>query len=135
MAKINFNLEELIEILISNEILPKNIIRVKVKDDKVHFYIKTQSFILPFIPASLKFLGFENNDVTFELTLVSGQVNKIISRLDQIFDLKIPEYMKLDYPKIVVDMSKLLQEKNIKGLRVEEVTFDNGEFSVVTANI
>ena len=134
MAKITFGLEEIVEILISNELLPKNIIRVKVKDDRVHFYIKTESFILPFIPASLRFLSFNNNNVTFEMTLVSGQVSKAIGRLDQLFDLKIPAYMKLEYPNIVINMDMLLQERNVRGLQVKDVFFKDGEFSIVTAN-
>jgi len=135
MAKITFSIEELVRILISNKLLPKNIVRVKVKGDSVHFYIKTQSFILPFIPASLRFLSFDNNNVTFELTLVSGQVNKILGRLDQLSDFKIPAYMKFEYPNIVVDMDKLLQGKNIRGLQLKSVLFENGEFVVVTDNI
>ena len=135
MAKIIFSIEELIKILISNELLPKNIVRVKVKGDSVHFYIKTQSFILPFIPASLRFLSFDNNNVTFELTVVSGQVNKAIGRFDQLLNFKIPEYMKLEYPNIVVDIDKLLQEKNIRGLRLKSVVFENGEFVVETDSV
>jgi hypothetical protein len=135
MAKIFFSIDELTKILISNELLPKNIIRVKVKGDSVHFYIKTQSFILPFLPASLRFLNFENNNVTFELTVVSSQVNKAISRLDQLFDLKIPAYMKLEYPNIIVDIEKLLQEKNIRGLRLKSVVFENDKFVVETDSV
>ena len=135
MAKIIFSIEEMVRIVISNELLPKNIVRVKVKGDRVHFYIKTQSFILPFIPASLRFLSFNNNNVTFELTVVSGQVNKAIGRFDQLLNFKIPEYMKLEYPNIVVDIDKLLQEKNIRGLRLKSVVFENGEFVVETDSV
>ena len=135
MAKIIFSIEEMVRIVISNELLPKNIVRVKVKGDRVHFYIKTQSFILPFIPASLRFLSFDNNNVTFELTVVSGQVNKAIGRFDQLLNFKIPEYMKLEYPNIVVDIDKLLQEKNIRGLRLKSVVFENGEFVVETDSV
>lgn len=134
MAKLIFTIEELIKILISNELLPKNIVRVKVRGDSVHFYIKTQSFILPFIPASLRFLSFDNNNVTFALTIVSGQVNKAIGRFDQLLDFEMPVYIKLEYPNIVVDIDKLLQEKNIRGLRLKSVFFENDEFVVVTDN-
>lgn len=135
MAKIIFSIEEMVRIVISNELLPKNIVRVKVKGDRVHFYIKTQSFILPFIPASLRFLSFNNNNVTFELTVVSDQVNKAIGRFDQLLNFKIPECMKLEYPNIVVDIDKLLQEKNIRGLRLKSVVFENGEFVVETDSV
>ena len=132
MATITFGLEELIEILISNALLPKNIMRIKVKTDSIHFVIKTQSFILPLIPASLRFLDFNDNNVTFELTLVSGQVSKAIGRLDQLFDLSIPAYMKFEYPNVIVDMDKLLEEKKIKGVRLKDVFFKDSEFVVVT---
>jgi hypothetical protein len=135
MAKIIFSIEELIKILISNDLLPKNIIRVKVKDESVHFYIKTQSFILPFIPASLRFLSLDNNNVTFELTVVSDKVNKAIGRFDQFLDFEMPAYMRLEYPNIVVDIDKLLQEKNIRGLQLKNVFFENDEFVVETDSV
>jgi hypothetical protein len=135
MAKIIFSIEELIKILISNGLLPKNIIRVKVKGDNVHFYIKTQSFILPFVPASLRFLSFNNNNVTFELTVVSDKVSKTIGRFDQLLDFEMPAYMKLEYPNIIVDIDKLLQEKNIRGLQLKSVFFENDEFVVETESV
>ncbi len=135
MAKIIFSIKELIKILISNGLLPKNIIRVKVKGDNVHFYIKTQSFILPFIPASLRFSSFDNNNVIFELTVVSSQVNKAIGRFDQLLDFEMPVYMRLEYLNIVVDIDKLLQEKNIRGLQLKSVFFENDEFVVETESV
>jgi len=135
MAKIIFSIEELIKILSSNDLLPKNIIRVKIKGNSIHFYIKTQSFILPYIPASLRFLSFDNNNVTFEMTAVSSQVNKAIGRLDWLFDLKKPAYVKLEYPNVVIDIDKLLQEKNIRGIQVKEISFENNTFAIVTENI
>jgi hypothetical protein len=135
MAKIVFSIEELVKVLISNDLLPGNIVRVKVKGESVHFYIKTQSFILPFIPASLRFLSFDNNNATFELTVVSSQVNKAIGRIDQFLDFEMPEYVKLDYPNIIIDIDKLLKEKNIRGLQLNSVFFENDEFIVETESI
>ncbi len=135
MAKITFSLEEMLKVLISNELLPRNIIRARVKGDIIHFYIRTQSFIVPFIPASLRFLSFDNNNVTFELTLVSGHVSKIMNWLDQAFELKIPAYMKFEYPNIVVDIDQLLKEKNIRGVQVKDISFKDGGFTIVTDNI
>ena len=135
MAKIIFSIDEFTKILTSNELLPENIVRVKVKGDSVHFYIKTQSFILPFIPASLRFLSFDNNNLKFELTVVNSHVNKAMIRLDRLFDLKLPTYLKLEHPNIVVEIEKLLQEKNIRGIQVKDVSFENGMFTTVTENI
>ncbi len=134
MAKITFNLEEIIEILISNKLLPPEITRVRVKDEKIHFIIRTNSFILPFIPASLKYLSFSNNNATFELTIVGSHLNKAINWLNQALKLKIPAYMKLEVPNIYIDIGKLLQKKNIRGVRVKDVLFEAGEFTIVTCN-
>lgn len=134
MAKITFNLEEIIEILISNKLLPPQIIRVRVKDEKIHFVIRTNSFILPFIPASLRFLNFRNNNVIFELTIVSGHLSKAINFLNQALTLKIPVYMKLEYPQLSVDVDKLLKEKKFTGVRVKDILFEDGEFTIVTCN-
>jgi len=135
MAKITFSLEELIGILISNELLPRQMIRTKVKGQRVHFVIRTNSFVLPFIPASLRYVSFDNNNAIFELTIVSGHLNKAVSWLNQALKLKIPACMKLEYPNISIDIDKLLKEKNIRGVRVKDIFFQDGEFAIVTGDI
>jgi len=135
MAKITFNLDELTQILISNELLRGEILRPKVEGEKIHFVIKTNSFILPYIPASLGYMGFSDNLATFELTIVSSYLNKAVSRLKKILQLKLPVYIKLEYPKIFVNADKLLKEKNIRGIRVKDVSFKGGEFTITTSNI
>ena len=135
MAKITFSLEELTQILISNELLRGEILRPKVDGERIHFVIRTNSFILPYIPASLGYLSFSDNLAIFELTIVSSYLNRAVSRLKQILQLKLPGYIKLEYPKIFVDVDKLLKEKNIKGIRVKDISFDGGEFKITTCNI
>ena len=135
MAKISFSLEELTQILVSNELLRGEILRLKVDSEKIHFVIRTNTFILPYIPASVGYLSFSDNRAIFELTIVSSHLNKAVSRLKQILQLKLPAYMKLEYPKIFVDVEKLLNEKNIKGIRVKDVSLKDGEFTITTCNI
>lgn len=134
MAKITFNLKELIQILISNELLRGEILRPKVEGDRIHFVIRTNSFILPYIPASLGYLSFSDNQAIFELTIVSSSLNKAVSRLKQILQPKIPAFTRLDYPKIFVDVDELLKEKNIRGVRVKDISFEDGEFTIITCN-
>ena len=135
MAKITFSLDEFSQILISNELLREEILRPKVDGERIHFVIRTNSFILPYIPASLGYLSFSDDQATFELTIVSSYLNKAVSRLKQILQLKLPVYIKLEYPKIFVDVDKLLKEKNIKGIRDKDVSFEGGEFTITTCNI
>ncbi|MGB2865559.1 MAG: hypothetical protein WBC05_19670 [Sedimentisphaerales bacterium] len=135
MAIITFSIEEFTQILISNELLRGEILRPKVEGDRIHFVIRTNSFILPYIPASLGFLSFSDNQAIFELTIVSSHLNKAVGRLKQILQPKIPEYSRLDYPKIFVDVDKLLKEKNVRGIRVKDISFESGEFTITTCNI
>ena len=135
MAKITFSLEELTQLLISNELLRGEILRPKVEGERIHFVIKTNSFILPYIPASLGYLGYGDNLAAFELTIVSSYLNRAVSRLKQILQLKLPVYIKLEYPKIFVDVDKLLKEKNIRGIRVKDISLKGGEFTITTCNI
>jgi hypothetical protein len=135
MAKITFNLEELTQILTSNERLRGKILRLKVEGERIHFVIRTNSFILPYIPASLGFLSFSDNRAIFELTIVSNILNKAVSHFKQMLQPKLPAYMKLEYPKIFVDVEKLLEEKNIKVIRVKDISLKDGEFTITTCNI
>ena len=135
MAKIIFSLEELTQILISNELLRGNILRLKVEGNKIHFVIRTNSFILPYIPASLGFLSFSDNQAIFELTVVSSHLNKAVSKLKQMLHLELPAYIRLVYPKIFVDVEKLLEEKNIRGIRVKDISLKDSEFTITTRNI
>jgi len=135
MAKITFNLKELIQILTSNELLRSEILRPKVEGERIHFVIKTDSYFLPYIPGSIVYADFSENQAVFKLTIVSSHLNKVVGRLKQVLQLKLPDYMKLEYPKIFVDTDKLIKEKNIKGIRVKDISFNNGEFTITTCNI
>ncbi len=135
MAKITFNLEEFVQILLSNKLLPRQIIRTKIKGQSAHFVIKTNSLILPFIPASLRYVSFNDGNAIFELTIISAYLSKAVSWFNQSLQLKMPAGMKLEYPNIYVDIDKLLKEKNIKGVQVKDVSFENGEFAIITENI
>jgi len=43
--------------------------------------------------------------------------------------------MKLEHPKLFVDIDMLLREKNIRGVGVKDISFEDGEFAIVTCNI
>ncbi len=134
MAKITFSLDELIGILSANAVLPGKIVRVKAKGRSLQFAIKTGSFILPFVPASLSYTSFDGDNAVFELNVVGGRLNKATSWFNKLLKPKLPACMILDYPNISVDVNKLLAEKGIKGVRVKDMFFENDKFAIVTGN-
>lgn len=135
MAKLTFSLDELTKILANNDLLQGKISRLKADGERISFVIRTNSFILPYIPASLGFLSFYDNQAIFELTIISNLLNKAVNQLKQMLQIKLPAYMKFEYPKIFVDAEKLLKEKNIRGIRVEDVSLKAGEFTITTSNV
>ncbi len=134
MAKITFSHAELLNILISNELLPKEVLRPKVEGEEIHFVVKTNVPLLQFVPVSLRYLSFTDNNAIFELTVVNSSLNKTIGKLNLLSILEVPEYVKLDFPKISVDVNKLLKEKNVRGVQLKDIFFSNGEFTIVTCS-
>jgi len=134
MAKITFNHAELIEILLSNELLPKEVLRPKVEGDEIHFVVETNLPLLQFVPASLRFLSYTDNKAIFELTIVNSSLNAMIGRLNLLSKLNAPAYVKFDFPKVSVDVNELLKEKNIRGVLLKDIIFNDGEFTIVTCS-
>lgn len=134
MAKITFSQMELIEILISNEILPKVILRPKVEGEEIHFMVNTNLPFLQFIPLSLRYLSYTDYNAIFELAVVNSSLNKMISRLNLLSRLDLPAYVKIDFPKIYINVNELLQIKNIRGFLLKDIFIKDGEFTIVTCN-
>ena len=134
MAKLTFTAEELVEVAVSNGFLPPEIVRMKVKGERIHFVIKTGSFVLPFMPASLKYLRFDADNAVFELSVVGSHATKAMGRLKNLIELKMPGYVRLEYPNVFVEINRLLEDKNVKSIRVKDILFEDGEFSITTGN-
>lgn len=138
MAKITFSHAELMKILLSNELLPKEIFRPKVEGDEIHFVVKTNLPFLQFVPASLRYLSFTDNNAIFEITVVNSSLNKMIGRLNLLSKLSAPAYVKFDFPKVSVDvhemLNELLKENNIRGVLLKDVIFNDGEFTITTCS-
>lgn len=134
MAKITFSHAELIEVLISNAILPKEILRPKIQGEVIHFVVNTNLPFLQFVPLSLRYLSFTDNNAIFEMSVVNGSLNKTISRLNLISGLDVPAYIKIDFPKIYINVNELLEVKNIRGFLIKDIFFEDGEFTIVTCS-
>lgn len=132
MARIVFGCEELLGILVCNGLVPGSIARLRVKGDRIHFVVKTNSFILPFIPASVRYLRLEGDLVVFELAIAGNRINRAKGWFDQMLEANMPSWMELEYPILSIDVGKLLAEKNIRGIRLREILFEDGELSLVT---
>ncbi len=132
MAAIIFTLEELLGILKSNNLLPEQIVRSGVKDNCIELVVDTKMFMLPVVPVTLKYLSYENNLATFELSLGNPQFNKFLGMFGNSYQSKLPEYVKLELPNILIDIPTLLEHRNIKGICVKEITQTDNQLTIIT---
>jgi hypothetical protein len=47
----------------------------------------------------------------------------------------MPAFVKLEYPKVFVDIDRLLKERNIRGIQVRDIVFEDDQFTIVTARL
>ncbi|MHC4363714.1 MAG: hypothetical protein ACYSTZ_12885 [Planctomycetota bacterium] len=134
MAKLTLSVEELVQVAISNGLLPSEIARVRVKGERIHFVIRTGAFILPFIPASLQYQSFDGDKAIFKLTVVSSHANKAVGWLNERIKLEMPDHTQLEYPNVSVEINRLIEKKNLRGVKVKEISFRDGEFSIITGD-
>lgn len=134
MAKIVLSLEELLEILIANGILPDKIQQPRAKGDTIEFVVKTGVVILPAVPVSLTYAGYEDNNIKFEITVAGGRFSETIGGFAKQFESKMPHGVRLDFPHVHVDANKLLEARNIRGLRISDISASDGEFTLTTCN-
>ena len=135
MAEITFTLEELLGILKSNNLLHKQIVRSGVNNNCIEFVIDTKMFLLPAIPVSLKYVSYENNNASFELSLANGQFNPTLGKIGNSYQSKLPDFVKLDLPNVDVDLQKLLEYKNIKGIQIKEIAQTDNQLKITIENI
>jgi len=132
MAKITFSLAELKKILVSNAVLPKVILRPKIKGEEIHFVVNTNLPFVQFIPLSLRYLNYTDNNAIFEISVANSNLHKTINKFNLMSRLDVPEYIKIDFPKIYIDVNELLQIKNIRGILLKDISLKDGQFTIVT---
>jgi hypothetical protein len=131
MAVITFTYQEFLETLKSNKLLPPQIVRAELKNDCFHFALRTENFLLPYVPASLRYVDYENNIARFSLVVVSSHFNKALGWFSQHLQSKLPDYVTLDLPHVLFDLDKIFEEKNVKGVRIKEIIHETCQFTFV----
>lgn len=135
MAKTIFSLEEVKEILLSNNRIPHYIGDFTTEGQTVSFKMDMGIPLIPPIPIAVKYVSYQNNIITLEIVRDSMRgklADKVASRVISKFQNKMPTYTKLDYPNIYVDVESLLTNNNIKGVKVEGVVVKGNSFTVTT---
>ena len=135
MAKLQFTVNELNRILDSNNMFPRHISDIEADEENIFIRIKTGWFALKTIRISVRFVSFNDEGAVLEVVQ-----NRLMSKFDWLIhkfaeSAELPEYVNLrEYPKVCVDLNKVLAEK-AKGIRANEVLFEKGQFFVTINTI
>lgn len=137
MAKIMFTLTEIMKILDSNEQIHRDISDLRVQGGDVHFNINTNLPLIHKIPASARYVSFEDGIMKLEMT-VHGIAPSLAGKMAKLFSHKlahnVPQFLKLDYPYMYINIPEAISS-NIKGLHVDHVEHEDGHFTVTTSNL
>jgi len=137
MAKINFSLEEVKEILLSNIQIPNYISDIRTEGQTFSFTIETGLPLMKSISPVVKYISFENGVVTLKMTinyLKGKMLEKVANWTINKFKDDIPPYIKLDYPIITVDLNILMTGRNIKAIQVKDVIAEGNSFIITTCS-
>jgi hypothetical protein len=132
MAQIIISSHEIISILRANELIPPQILDLRMDGEEIRFRVRTEWPILKSVRVGMRFAGFEDGCMVFQLA-----TNRLTDRLDWLVD-KMLEPLQLEnlggrweYPRLYVDVNKLIR-RQLRGVAIDDVTFQDGHFHVTT---
>ncbi len=130
MARITFSIAEAVRIINSNGLVSGPITEIEAEGDKISVKFKTSWPAPKYIRVGIEYADFENGIVTFNIT-----TNRLVDKFDWLVrkllkSLHLPDYVnQCEYPRVCVDINKVLADK-IKGVQIENIDFENGQFCV-----
>jgi hypothetical protein len=130
MARITFSMAEAVRIINSNGLVSGPITEIRTEGDKISVKFKTGWPAPKYIRVGIEYADFDNGIVTFSMA-----TNRLIDKFDWLVrkllkSLHLPDYVsQCEYPRVCVDINKVLADK-IKGLQIENIAFENGQFCV-----
>lgn len=137
MAKMIFTLEEVKDILLSNNRIPHYITDLRTEGAVVSLKIETGFPIKKSISPIVEYISFDYGVVTLKMTvkyLKGKRLEKVANWLIHKFQKEMPAFIKLDYPNIYVDVEMLLTDNNFNWVKVESVVFESDSFVVTTCS-
>ncbi len=135
MAEIIISVDELAHILNANNMLPPKIRDIEAHPQGISFKLKTGLFPLMLIRIIVKFNGFRDNCAVFEV--IENPLMKKIGWLIHrwIESMQMPDYIsKIEYPAVYIDANSLLAQQ-IKGVKIKDITYENGIFYAILTEV
>ncbi len=134
MAHIVLSGDELVGILYANELIPSQVTDVETDGQEIKLKVQTPWPVLRSIRVGVRFAGFENGHVVFQLV-----TNRLIDTFDWLVTKMLESFRLSDYggrweyPRLHIDVNRLVREQ-IRGVSVDDVKFIDGHFHIKTSH-
>ncbi|UCD49633.1 MAG: hypothetical protein JSW27_19135 [Phycisphaerales bacterium] len=134
MAQIVLSGDELVGILQANGLIPDQVTDIEVDGEEIKLKVKTPWPLLKSLRVGVRFEGFNDDHVALQLV-----TNRLIDTFDWLVDKMLDSFPLADYggrweyPCLYVDVNKLLQER-IRGVKIDDVEFFDGQFRITTVH-
>ncbi len=126
MAKIVVTIEEIITVLGANGWMSHRVSDMQAVEGGVSFKVDTGVPFVGAVKMQINYTGFDGRCVELEL-VGGGLLDQFSGLLKQA--VKLPEYMRLEYPRIFVDVEQLMGER-VKGIAIEGIELAGTSFTV-----
>ena len=134
MAQIVLSGDELVGILQANGLIPDQVTDIEADGEEIKLKVKTPWPLLKSLRVGVRFEGFNGDHVVLQLV-----TNRLIDTFDWLVDKMLESFPLADYggrweyPRLHIDVNKLLQER-IRGVQIDEMEFFDGQFCITTVH-
>jgi len=134
VAEITASIQELIDVMVSNNIIPHQITDITAEDNGISFIVKTNLPIISAVPLKAEYIAYEHKHAHIKVcvyNLNNKLVNKAINKLVETFSRKMGDAVTIRYPSIFINVNGLL-DKKIQGIVIKDIACEDGFVQVVT---
>jgi len=134
MAQIVLSGDELVGILQANGLIPDQVTDIEADGEEIKLKVKTPWPLLKSLRVGVRFEGFRDDHVVLQLV-----TNRLIDTFDWLVDKMLDSFPldeyggRWEYPRLHIDVNRLLQER-IRGVRIDDMEFFDGQFRITTAH-
>lgn len=126
MAEIQFTIAEIVDLIVQNKLMPKQISNIHFEGDFLSFNFHTGLFFPKYIPSSIQFLNFDKGLLTLKII-----TNWMADKFLKIIPLEDDEFIEFEFPKIFVKLQNFLTAR-LRGIQIDKIIYDNGVFYIST---
>ena len=129
MAEIQFTIAEIVDLIVQNKLMPKQISNIHFEGDFLSFNFPTGLLFPKYIPSTIQFLNYDKGLLTLKI-----KTNWMSDKFLKIIPLEDNEFIEFKFPRVFVKLQDFLTTR-LKGIQIDKIIYDNGMFYISTRNL